>query len=53
MTHSKSISNKTLSALALAAALAFASTSTLATNHEQDHTNTTQRLLQQWPLPPT
>ena len=38
MTHSKSISNKTLSALALAAALAFASTSTLAANHEQDHT---------------
>ena len=38
MTHSKSISNKTLSALTLAAALAFASTSTLAANHEQDHT---------------
>ena len=38
MTHSNSISNKTLSALTLAAALAFASTSTLAANHEQDHT---------------
>ena len=38
MTHSKSISNKTLSALTLAAALALASTSTLAANHEQDHT---------------
>ena len=38
MTHSKSTSNKTLSTLALAAALAFASTSTLAANHEQDHT---------------
>ena len=38
MTHSKSISNKTLSAPTLAAALAFASTSTLAANHEQDHT---------------
>ena len=38
MTHSKSISNKTLRALTLAAALAFASTSTLAANHEQDHT---------------
>ena len=38
MTHSKTISNKTLSALTLAAALAFACTSTLAANHEQDHT---------------
>ena len=33
MTHSKTTSNQTLSALALAAALAFASTSTLAANH--------------------
>ncbi|MEZ5719801.1 MAG: hypothetical protein R3E55_15525 [Burkholderiaceae bacterium] len=38
MTHSKSTSNRTLSALALTAALAFASTSTLAANDEQDHT---------------
>lgn len=38
MTHSKTTSNQTLSALALAAALAFSSTSALAANHEQDHT---------------
>ena len=36
MTHSKTTSNQTLSALALAAALAFSSTSALAANHEQD-----------------
>ena len=38
MTHSRTTSSQTLSALALAAALAFASTSTVAANHEQDHT---------------
>ena len=38
MTHSRTFSNQTLKTLALAAALAFASTSTLAANHEQDHT---------------
>ena len=37
MTKSTSVSNKTFTTLALTAALAFASTSAWATNHEPDH----------------